>query len=341
MSTENKQVVMTIRHDLLSWVNPQGIPSGIWDDLSVDLAGGVIEGSYNYRDWTLLNLPVFGEPASEHQRARRRPDNSNRELNDHPNNLKFWVRGDMLMFQTFFTFSGNAVDKFEAIAVLTPDEFMIFGTPKFSLWDMYAAEVHGEQFNKMSIGELRQACPLLHRDNVYIAENGELSFARLFTSSRRVNTATLELPPVHLGKAGQVMLRRIKRSMPIRSSAYEQSVFACRAFEVQTILDEISTKVGTEVDFGDVLHRAKHTKMTRLLSHLHSRVRDELELITPTTVFDDGVITALLVEYNMEAAAVVRSNILNYLKNRTARELPFLSKIPKDWFEVKEIAEAS
>lgn len=319
-----------VQHNLLNWVDASGIPHRVWDDPAVEFSKGAIRGSYDYSEWLERRLPIFGEPDSvvSQRQPPKRPDGSNRRADDYEGVLNFILRDGQLIFQTYYTHSGHHIDKFPALAVLTPDEFIVFGVYNFQ---MAAAALDKDPLD-MTIGEMRSRFPLLMRSNVYINPEGEVAFAPLFSSYRRLISSTLELAPAHLAKAGAVLIRKLCQRFPERAPLIESVTYSARAFEVQSILKELNyDQKDPRLDFDAIMHRAKHVKLSYEMTTTFKNILSYIEQDFPQMTFDDSELTRMLQSFNSEALARTREVLQTYLTSQFSREAPFLRDVPADW----------
>lgn len=310
-------VQLTQKIDFAGWHDIHGIPSGLWDDPNCDFETD-IEGHYNYGDVEFAH-PQF---LPYGVRAQARADTSvGRNAKEIDPNLRYVVTNGMLLFETYYTYSGAAVDKFPAVGVLTPDELLIFGAPDWSLWE--SRNFDSLDYLRFNIAKLRMSLPLLMRHNLIMVGENKYSFAEIYRSNRVANAGNRSATPVHLNRAGATLSRRLANAFPSMNSFLERGVFSARAFEVQPILDEL-TGIHPDLEFSHLLHRGKYARMNTTLVDLYNQINRVIQLNRgedpPQMLYD------LIKQYSQEAASVARTDIRRF--GRT-RDTSYLSVIPK------------
>lgn len=310
-------VQLTQKLDFPGWHDVHGIPSGLWDDPNCDFES-YIEGRYNYADVEFHHPQALPYGV----RAQARADTSlNRDMRDLNTDLRYVVTNGMLVFETYYTYSGASVDRFPAVAVLTPDELLVFGAPDWGLWaDRTFTK---DDYLRFNIAKLRLSLPLLMRHNLIMLGDNKYAFAEIYRSNRTANSSNRSATPVHLNRAGATLTRRLANAFPSMHSFLERGVFSARAFEVQPILDEL-TGMHKDLEFSHLMHRGKYARMNTTLIDLYGKINQTIQLNRgddpPQILYD------MIKQYSAEAASVAREDIRRF--GRT-RDTGYLSVLPK------------
>jgi len=310
-------VQLTQKIEFAAWHDVNGIPSGLWDDPNCDFESH-IEGYYSYGEVEFAHPQFLPYGVRVQARADTNMHRNPLEVQDE---LRYVVTNGMLLFETYYTYSGASVDKFPAIGVLTPDELLIFGAPDWKLWESRTFGQH--DYLSFNIAKLRQSLPLLMRHNLVMTGNNKYAFAEIYRANRVANSTNRSATPVHLNRAGATLTRRLANAFPTMQSFLERGVFSARAFEIQPILEEL-TGIHPDLEFSHLLHRGKYARMNSELIELYNKINRVIQFNRgedpPQALYD------LIKQYSFEAASVAREDLRRFGRQR---DTGYLSVLPK------------